>query len=283
VVSFQAEKTVLPVWEKSPDANYSTFVDNVELFSFIKSIKEESKWIFPFDSVHDIIDILKIQFAHLMSRGIELLNKTSKADPIIEKLSGIAFKLAVEKRDGWQGYLFAELLSQEVDKRIEKRIAYNLNINVGIGEYILDADISKWILTNNDEVKRFVIGLTNIINEFLKEALATEDIHKLFHSTMIIGNIYEEAIDWALRVRKYYVNDNIKDLQQVMSFLLEDSYEQIEGLPNLLRTKIDKALSGSSPEDFIIQLTVKIELKNEVKWKEELDCVMKYLSNQKLF
>jgi hypothetical protein len=86
-----------PVWEKNPDADYSNVVDNVELFNFIKEIKKESKWIFPFESAQDIISILRHQFAYLMSRGIELINKTKDQQYVIEKLQGKSFKIAVEK------------------------------------------------------------------------------------------------------------------------------------------------------------------------------------------
>jgi len=268
--------SILPIWEKSPNADFSSGVDNNELFNFVSSIKEESKWIFPFDTVQDIISILRTQFAYLMSRGISLINKMSEQTSIMDELSGKAFKIAVDKPVGWHALLFAELIKQEVDKRIEKKIVYALNINIGLGEYIRDENFQNWCLFKNDEAKRFIIGLTKIINESLKEALRAEDIYKLFHSTRIIGNAYEEAIDWALRIRKCYVSDKFKEFIEELSLILEDSIEKIEGISELITEKIEKAFLIPSDKSIVIELSVKLIIKNEKEWNKKFDSIKQY-------
>lgn len=270
--------SLYPVWEENSDSNFSSVVDSNELFNFIKSIKQESKWIFPFDTAQDIVTILRTQFAYFMCRGIELINKASDQVSIVDKLFGNAFKIALEKPVGWPGLLLSELIKQEVDKRIEKRIAYKQLINIGIGEIVKDENMLEWILAKNDEALRFMEGLIKIINESIREAFDSKDISKLFHSAGIIGNAYEEALDWSLRMRKCYVSDYFKDYLKEMSLILEDSIEKIESLSELIQDSIGKAISTSEEETIEIKLVVSIKIKNEKEWQQKLDSIKKYLS-----
>lgn len=270
--------TLYHVWENNPSNDFSKFVDSNKLFDFIKSIKKESKWIFPFDTAQEIISILRVQFANLMTRGIELVNKTIKQPAFVEKLYGNAFKLAIEKPVGWHGLLFAELITQEVEKRIEKRIFYSQGISFGIGEIVKDEIFKEWFLAKNDEAKRFIEGLDIIINNSLKDAFEAKDIAKLINSSKIIGNAYEEALEWSLRMRKCYVSDYFKDFMQESSLILEDSIEKIEILGNQIKETIEKAISTSTEDTIYLTMSVKIEIKNADEWHRKLNLIKGYLS-----
>lgn len=269
--------SVYPIWESNPNSDFSRVVDSNKLFDFIKSIKNESQWIFPFETAQDIISILRTQFAYLMSRGIELINKTNHPSSVIDKLSGKAFKIAIEQPVGWHALLFAELIEKEVEERIEKRILYTQGVNLGIGEIVKDENMKEWILAKNDEAKRFINGLTVIINESIREALETKEINKLFNSTRIIGKAYEEALDWSLRLRKSFVSDYFKDFLQEMSLVLEDSIEKIEGLSKKINDSIQNVKFTSDDEVVEINMVVKVDIKNTDAWHSKLESIKEYL------
>jgi len=70
------EKSVLsplPVWERSPTADFSHAVSDTRLFQFIQQIRiVDQVWMHEFEQAKEIITILRAQFAYLMQEGLQL-------------------------------------------------------------------------------------------------------------------------------------------------------------------------------------------------------------------
>lgn len=52
--------TLLPMWERNPNADYSHAVDNPKIFEFLSDVRKKSgRWNFEFENAQDMFD--KIQ------------------------------------------------------------------------------------------------------------------------------------------------------------------------------------------------------------------------------
>lgn len=74
--------SLLKVWEKSPTADLSAYVDDVRIFSFIDEVRKRSRnnWIWAFREADDIIKILRSQWAHLFQTLLRSERQLEAAD-----------------------------------------------------------------------------------------------------------------------------------------------------------------------------------------------------------
>lgn len=106
---------LMPIWERNPNADFSSHVDSTELFNFIKKIQNENRWIFTYERASEIIEILKIQISYFLKYLIEK-KKQGKLIPISEFADETerAQKIALEKPDYWEFLLTVELLNSKL-------------------------------------------------------------------------------------------------------------------------------------------------------------------------
>jgi Domain of unknown function (DUF4062) len=108
---------VLPIWKDNPSSDFSAAVDDTRVFEFIEQVRNRDEvWTHDFELARDIIGALRIHFARLMLEGARFI-RTRRADPTfvrLAELTGKPLRVALEKPEGWEYKLFAELLSQEL-------------------------------------------------------------------------------------------------------------------------------------------------------------------------
>ncbi len=84
--------TLLPMWERNPNADFSHVTDNNKVFEFLADVrKKRGLWNFEFDKAQDITAILKVQLSNLfhdalLARKMIFANETSELYP---KISGV--------------------------------------------------------------------------------------------------------------------------------------------------------------------------------------------------
>lgn len=68
--------TILPVWEKNRDADFSDVVDNSKLFEFVSELRgKENIWVYGFENAQDIIRALRRQLGYLFYDSIKIRGK----------------------------------------------------------------------------------------------------------------------------------------------------------------------------------------------------------------
>lgn len=106
---------ILPIWEKNPTANFESQVDNPEIFTFIKRLQAEQKWLFPFDKASEIAEMLKFQLSVFLK---ELLQKKREGrlqpHQAFIKESPRTQQLVDEKPRFWEYLLTEELLRSKL-------------------------------------------------------------------------------------------------------------------------------------------------------------------------
>lgn len=125
---------MLPVWKKSPQANYEGTVDTPKLFEFVEELRNsKDHWVFDFDEAQHIMDTLRRQLAYLFMEGLVLREKVKdlRLSPALRELSGKCLKLMVERPVGWEDSFFSAVLADEMnsDQDLKWDLQYGLKIS----------------------------------------------------------------------------------------------------------------------------------------------------------
>ncbi len=104
-------KDLLPVWEANPSADFSARVDYPEVFSFVKGLYVDQRWVFPFDRTADVTETLRTQLSVFL-RELVTRKRDGKLRPLAEFTSESlrVRQIAQEKPNFWEYLLTVELL-----------------------------------------------------------------------------------------------------------------------------------------------------------------------------
>jgi len=273
----------LPLWEKNPDGDFSSAVDNPQVFEFINEIRTKDKfWTFDFETAQDIIETLRLQLAHQMVQGLHLAQKlrVSPYSELLLSLSGKAFSLAVEQPSTWEYRLFAQVLSDEIDNCKELRCRFNDKLSLGKSENISLMDIQSWTNPRFHEIRRVVKALEYSLNISLQEAVGSPgqsgDVEHIVSVARFVGETYREALEWSLCIRRAAGQEEIEPVIDALALFPEDIIEKIESLGFPLLEKIEKALSAKTADNVPI-LNVNVSLK--LAHTDEFDEAIKKLED----
>jgi hypothetical protein len=260
----------LSIWNANPEADFSSVVDTVLLFEFVTEVRSQDRvWTFPFETAQDIIRVLRNQFAYLMSRGLELQIKLRGDPEEYRGLSGEALRIAVDRLPGWQGKLFAYLVSEAIQKSRDLKRAYDLGIYFGVGERVDEVQAFRWLAAKAEEAERLSSGIAPLVNTSLKEAFASLDIQQIAYTAREVGRAYQEALRWSLDLRKAHIDDEFHILRDEVSLMTGDIINQIEKLSPRIVHAIDEAIEKAADEDikvyieFVISAVITDEYKRE--------------------
>jgi Domain of unknown function (DUF4062) len=252
---------LLPLWERNPNADFSTIVDSVGLFEFIKRVRAADRvWMFPFTTAADIVTPLRIQLAHEVARGLVLSRRLRGVDEVAG-LTGEALRIAVERPTAWALKLLARLIQDEVARSAEMRHDHVLQIAVGAGEHVEEAIADEWLKASLDHVDRTIAALQIIVDRAMNEAANSKSISAIRHSARLIGDVYRDCFEWAARLRRAYVHPDRRLVLFEQSFMLDNVIGAIEQLGPTLAGETDKA-AASDDDPIRVDVSFKISVAN---------------------
>ncbi len=137
--------TLLPVWQKNPETDFSPSVDSPQVFEFVNKIKNAQRWIFHYAKASEIGEILRTQLSVFLKSLLDR-RKSGKLDPIkeFENETERARQLALDRPPLWEYSLTEELLrsklsmiKQEYDD-LSKGLLFHPARTISAEEYIRD-------------------------------------------------------------------------------------------------------------------------------------------------
>lgn len=272
---------VLPVWEKNPAGDFSTAVDTARLFEFVRDIRSTDKiWMQEFETAQDIIQALRVQFAHLTKEGLKWSSRLKDriGIEILEQLRGETLELALERPTAWEHRLFGRLLQDEIDAAKGLRRDFDAGITFGAGESLELSGFGSWATLRMAELKRVVAGLMVLMTQESQELAfgplgRPGDVGEIVHLARKMGTAYREAIEWALRVRRASCDDSLAKARDALAFYSQDVIEKLGAFPSDLLSQVDKALEkiakGEKPDP--IKVTVSLSIRNPEDFLDALD------------
>lgn len=240
---------VLSVWKKNPDADFSSAVDNPNVFQFIEEVRSAHKvWTFEFEKAHDITNALRKQFAHLFRDGLHYAMRIRDVEngKTLASLHGRALRVALERPMGWEYLLFAQILIDEVSVLQDFRREHELGLRLGVSENVPILDLTSWTTPRIAELESLSATLLTLMNNALPEAFGKPgepgNIREIVFVARRIVQAYRRAIEWSQHVRQASGDDRLRPVLDAMAKFPNDIIRKIEGLGPHIKTELEKAL-----------------------------------------
>lgn len=237
---------LIPVWEKNPDADFSTYVDHTAVFSFIKKIQSEQKWIFSYSKSSDILSIIKTQLSGYLKY---LVNKKREGKLVpIQEFKNETLKaqnFVLNKLDNWEYLLTAELLESrminygEVLDNIKKGLVFKKTVFVSGNNYFLNVLQSKM-----GDIANLIEYFHKCIFEELAGAWGNSeqsgDPIKIKKAVELIGKGCQEVIDWELEMRSIVPPEKFQKIRKLLFGAAESLFSDIKDIPRKLIESITR-------------------------------------------
>lgn len=228
--------TMLPVWEKNKDADFSDTVDSPKVFEFISELRVKSgRWTFEFSSGQEIVQCLKKQWAYVFNDGLYLKRHFSQENisSKILRYSGCVFEIAVEKPKYWEYLLFAEVLKERLaeleDLRNDLKYGISFERTLCLEKPI---EIIDYVGLKCEDLIRKNDMINILINKALKEALGEMgvdgDAEYIIYVAEKLIEVYKCNHLWALDFKCIDVPESFEKLIEYSSELSKSVIQDIE-------------------------------------------------------
>jgi hypothetical protein len=227
--------SILPIWEKNPDADFSSYVDSVEVFKFIQGIKNEQKWIFTFNKASEIVNTIKDQLSVYLMYLIDK-KRGNKIEPLPEfsNESVRARQIALDKPAYWEFLLTDELLRTKLNSVSKK---FN-DLNNGL---IFKKHISVSGIDFLNTKFKDMICLLSLFGAAAKkmekswgELGTAGDAIEIKEAVETIISGCNSLFDWELNLKYELPPEKFINLQNLLQGCSFELFQQIEELPNKL-------------------------------------------------
>jgi hypothetical protein len=243
--------TLLPRWKANKEGDFRDDVDDCRVFEFLEEVREQHKiWMSEFDLAEDIARVLRFQLAHLALQGAQLIKRAhdDREISILNQLRGLPLKIALEKPPGWQYILFAETLNQEIETKQELNTQRRLGIAYGEFHYIDQSNLRRWFRSRTAELQ-FLVGASNrLINEELHHAWKKDpvDVELLVQTARSLAVLYEEALEWGLRVRRCVGEKEVTSFAETLEHLADDIVRQLKEFGPTIKQAVEERAQAVS-------------------------------------
>jgi hypothetical protein len=274
---------IIPVYKTNTDADYSTVVDNPQIFQFVCEVREGlEQWCFGFENADDISQTLTQQFAHLFHESLIIRNKINEnpSNRFYRDISSSALKIILE-RDGFFEYEFlAQVLVDEIEKyRIIKQ-DYDNGIIINTEKTIKDdEEFIDWYRYRIGKISKYIDALNKVLITLipfhLKEQGVSSDLAGLNYAAHTYGRIAKEFAAWVIDTRSFDLEDQHQNLQNLICDLTSDLIDSVWAYPyeilSRMKEIIRKSKLGEQLENTSIILHLELDQNKLQKLNREFE------------
>lgn len=267
----------LPLWRANKDGDFSSVVDNPQIFEFVSSIYDEThQWVYTFDNVKDIKKTLKTQFSLIFSDGLKLQHslRDEKTQMLIGQIPAEALRALVEKPFAWEHKFLAYVLKTEFDRL--KTDKWDLEYSIFSGETItftteeLIDDISRKF----NEALKITDMLGTLLNKTFQDAIGApgipSDLELMIYSSKRLAYLYKRLIAWSLYFKSLQVDDVFSKLIVLLYDMPKSALEQIEEFVNTFYKEVTELPSIDDGIERDIKVTCVLDIGNTAEINEEI-------------
>lgn len=276
---------LVPVWKANPNANFSMAVDDVKVLNFLDQIMNQHRiWTREFETAQEIVGALRTQFAYLTQTAIKWTSRlrSDKLTTLLQTLSGKALRIALDRPDHWEYYLFAEVLSDEVDKAADLKRQLDLGVLYGVGELVRISNFADWSQVRIAEFQRLNSGGATLVNEAFQKAIGAPgepgDVEALVYVARDLARIYREAIEWNLRVQRASGDEILQGVLREMSGFSADLIDKLGEWGNVITQVLDQiGLQPEGQRPKAVDVSITLTLPNQEAYQREFDALVEHL------
>ena len=194
----------------------------------------------------------------------------------LKDLAPAALRIALERPDGWEYLLYLQAWIDEVKGRSDLRRQYDLDIYLGVAEEVVADSAIGWLQTRLHEIENLVVSLERLVDTSSEQAFGKlgepGDAELIVWKARTIGRLFEDALQWALRVRRARVEPPFDAVVKELARFPEDILEQLRRFPIELQPQVREAIvAAAAGEPQEIQVTLKVDLSNQEAFHLALD------------
>lgn len=240
--------SLLPIWKKNGNADFSDTVDSPKIFEFVTELRDtNSNWCYEFDKAQDIIEACKIQFSHLFKISLDIQKKFSTNLPdFYEHLTPTAINILLDKDTIYEVLYFSQVLEDELNKYSEAKFLMEYQVLMGAKNRIdNNEDLSKWISKNMTSLIQYLQSATTLfgkaLTNYFAEPNVPSDLKGLYYVAKTIGRLYNEMIQWSIDIKSTSVKIEFEPLRDNVCMYTLQSAENIWNFPKEMKAEIFEA------------------------------------------
>ena len=292
--SLKQMTTLLPMWERYPDADFSNVVDNNQIFEFLSEVRKKSgRWNFEFENAQDIKDTLSKQLSILFQNSLELRKRivSSPYEDLFAKISSKALNIIMQKEEGYDVKFFMQVMQDGIMECRDLKNDYQYSIILKpLHERRNLDDFFLWLDHKVDEMWSFIDSLHNLsdaFKTFYKENSDESDLRGLYYVASTYVEFYANLLKWGTSVKGMVVPKECKHLMEILSGMPSSIIEEMEIFPIESMKKIavcvEKSKKGKIDKDDMIQFPFEIIIPDSFlsAYKEEFIRIKKQFQNKK--
>ena len=296
IYTFSLKKmtTLLPMWERNPDADYSHAVDNPKIFEFLADVRKKSgRWNFEFDNAQDIIDTLRKQLSILFQNSLELRKRivSSPYKDLYGKVSSKALNIIMQKEEEYDVKFFMQVMQDGISECRDLKNDYQYSIILKpLHERRNLNDFFFWLDRKVDEMLSYIDSLHNLsdaFKAFYKENSDESDLRGLHYVASTYVEFYANLLKWGASVKGMVVPKECKHLMEILSGMPSPIIEEMEKYPiesmKKIAVCIEKSKKGTIEKGDMIQFPFKIDIPDSflTEYKKELNRIEEQFRNRK--
>jgi uncharacterized protein DUF4062 len=260
--------SLLSLWRTNQQVDFSVAVDDPRVFEFIEEVRDIHKvWMTEFDLAEEIVAALRWRFAHLALQGAQTARRArdSREYAVISQLQGIPLRIALEKPGYWEHKLFAEILILEIEARRVLAEQKRLRLTYGAYDWISYEGLKGWALARCAELQGLIHAFDVLINEEFRRAVGPPgqpgDLELLVFTARSLTALYQEAIEWSLRVRRTVGVDGLEKVVEAMQGFVDDLADKIRNFgPDLSQTIEEATIAVARGEKGVIRISLELSI-----------------------
>lgn len=284
--------TLLPMWERNPDADFSDVVDNNKVFEFLSDVrKKRGIWNFEFEKAQDICEILEAQLSNLFHDALlaRQMISSSEISELYSKVSSKALSILLKKDECYEIRFFLQVMSDEIDSYKDLKNDYKYSIRLKSANYLPDfAQLVEWMQHIFGQAQNYMASLNSLTDAFhfyYADPGVPSDMEGLYYVAHSFAKTYASLLDWGIDVKSTIVPDEYQSLLTALADIPTEAITQIENCPKdslkIVEETYQKVKSGEL-QDGAINLNLEITISEEAiqHYNEELELLKNKVLHQ---
>ena len=265
----------IPIWKTNKEGDFSSIVDNPQIFQFVSEIYNESyQWIYTYESVKDIKSTMKHQLGLIFADGLFYKKVSRDLPPFILQgnIPTEAKRVLIEKPFAWEYKFWAYVLKNEFDKLQEQR--WNLQYGFHMTEIISmeGAEFLNEITLKLEELMGIIENISVLLNETYQEAIGSKgepsDLEMILYVAKQFSMFYERIVSWGLYFKTLHTDKVYKTLLQLLYEFPKSVLKQIDDFVNEMCDGIITIPDVRGDEERRLSFTCEIDADTEALDKE---------------
>lgn len=242
--------TLLEVWKKTPDADFTAFVDSPRVFEFVSGISTAQRWIFSFKRASEIAEILRNQLSGFLKELLQR-RREGKLDPMRDFLAETAKaqQLAQDRPPLWEYRLTEELLRTKLSvlsrlcEDFKRGLLFGKRKPIGGKEY-LDFVCHK-ISEPSDFVHIIKVAMEEELSLAWGEPGVAGNPTQILHAVNRMVNACHSVLEWEMELNSLRPPPKLQALGQSLQGIAQGIVDDLKRLPNDLSDALEGTGTGN--------------------------------------